>query len=71
MKVIINPAGNFFGEVFGADCIVQNFPRIEIDGIDVQQYGNLYYVVDETGSIVHDSAFFTKEEMQHLIVLDT
>lgn len=70
MKVVINPAGNFFGEVFGADSIVHNFPRIEIDGIEVQLYGNLYYVIDDTGSIVHDSAFFTEEEMKHLIVLD-
>lgn len=71
MKVIINPAGNFFGEVFGADSIVQNFPRIEIDGIEVRQYGNLYYMIDDKGFTVHDSAFFTESEMKHLIVLDT
>lgn len=69
MKVIINPNANFFGCVFGADCFIENFPRIEIDGIYVKFMNGRYYVV-ENGKPVHDTSFFTEEEMEHLIILE-
>lgn len=69
MKVKINPNANFFGCVFGADCFVKNFPKIELDGIEVKLIGEEYYVI-ENGKPVHDTAFFTKEEMKHLTIIE-
>ncbi|AXC39093.1 UNVERIFIED_ORG: hypothetical protein [Escherichia phage CMSTMSU] len=45
-------------------------PRIEIDGIEVVKYGNIYYVVDSNGNRISDSLFFSTEEMKHLIIID-
>lgn len=70
MRVIINPAKSFMSSVYGADDIIRMLPRIEIDGIEVRKYGDLYYVVDSNGKRICDSLFFSTEEMEHLIIID-
>lgn len=70
MRVIINPAKSFMSSVYGADDIIRMLPRIEIDGIEVRKYGNIYYVVDSNGNRISDSLFFSTEEMEHLIIID-
>lgn len=70
MRVVINPAKSFMSSVYGADDIIRMLPRIEIDGIEVRKYGNIYYVVDSNGNRISDSLFFSTEEMKHLIVID-
>lgn len=70
MRVIINPAKSFMSSVYGADDIIRMLPRIEIDGIEVRKYGNIYYVVDSNGNRISDSLFFSTEEMKHLIIID-
>ena len=70
MRVVINPAKSFMSSVYGADDIIRMLPRIEIDGIEVRKYGNIYYVVDSNGNRISDSLFFSTEEMDHLIVID-
>lgn len=70
MRVVINPAKSFMSSVYGADDIIRMLPRIEIDGIEVRKYGNIYYVVDSNGNRISDSLFFSTEEMEHLIVID-
>ncbi|MGI5703889.1 hypothetical protein ACRYKS_19925 [Escherichia coli] len=63
MRVIINPTKSFMSSVYGADDIIRMLPRIEIDGIEVVKYGNIYYVVDSNGNRISDSLFFSTEEM--------
>lgn len=70
MRVVINPAKSFMSSVYGADDIIRMLPRIEIDGIEVRKYGNIYYVVDSNGNRISDSLFFSTEEMKHLIIID-
>lgn len=70
MRVIINPTKSFMSSVYGADDIIRMLPRIEIDGIEVVKYGNIYYVVDSNGNRISDSLFFSTEEMKHLIIID-
>lgn len=70
MRVVINPAKSFMSSVYGADDIIRMLPRIEIDGIEVRKYGDLYYVVDSNGKKICDSLFFSTEEMEHLIIID-
>ncbi len=70
MRVVINPAKSFMSSVYGADDIIRMLPRIEIDGIEVRKYGNIYYVVDSNGNRNSDSLFFSTEEMKHLIIID-
>ena len=70
MRVIINPAKSFMSSVYGADDIIRMLPRIEIDGIEVRKYGNIYYVVDSNDNRISDSLFFSTEEMKHLIIID-
>ncbi|QAY00323.1 hypothetical protein Ecwhy1_42 [Escherichia phage Ecwhy_1] len=70
MRVVINPAKSFMSSVYGADDIIRMLPRIEIDGIEVRKYGNIYYVVNSNGNRISDSLFFSTEEMKHLIIID-
>lgn len=66
MKVIIDTEQNFMGAVFGADCFVEYFPEIRSTGIEIKQFGNRWYVMNTDGKRVHDTCFFTEEEMVHL-----
>lgn len=68
MRVIINPATNF-NCVFGAHSFIKNFPRIEIDGIEIKYQCGRYYVMID-GERAHDTAFFTPDEMKYLIILE-
>lgn len=52
----------FVSIVFGADDFIKNFPEIMTTGVDVKKIGDYYYVMVD-GKPVHDSAFFSQEEL--------
>lgn len=60
--------GDNFQAVFGADSFIENFPEIATTGIEVVKINSYYYVV-KNNKIVHDSAFFTEEELEYLEVM--
>lgn len=71
----INPRRNFSGEVYGADDLLKNFPdlRADMPGVYLEQDEedtNLYYILDDDFNRVHDTAFFSTDEMSHLVVTD-
>lgn len=66
MKVIIDTEKNFEGEVFGAHCFLEYFPEIKSTGIIVEKFGDRWYVMNSKGNRVHNTCFFTEEEMIHL-----
>ena len=58
-----------FSSVFGADCFLRNFPRIQTIGILVRKmkfYSSLdrsFWYVLENGKPVDSTSFFSDEEM--------
>lgn len=70
-QVKINPEKDFDGNVFGADWFRKHWPALETDeGIILRQFGpdGWWYIWDtENNLMVHDSAFFTDEDMEYLI----
>lgn len=50
--------------VFGADCILDRWPEIKTTGILLKKCAEYYYIVDSTGKMVHDTAFFTAAELE-------
>lgn len=60
MKVKANK--RFLSVVFGADDFLKNFPEISTTGIDLKKIGDYYYVM-KNAKPVHDSAFFSQEEL--------
>lgn len=71
--VKINPQKNF-DSIFGAECFRKNWPNIETDiGIPVRKFGpdGWWYVWDiERNWLVDETAFFSKEDMKHLIKIE-
>lgn len=67
MKYKIKDLDGFTNCVFGADSFIENFPEIESTGVELQKFGDFYYVMIN-GKKAHDSAFFSEEEMQYLEV---
>lgn len=61
----VKAKSNFYN-VFGADSFIQHWPEILTTGIEVQKYGSLYYVMAD-GKQVHDSAFFSEEEITNCL----
>lgn len=63
-----------FGNVFGAQCFIEYWPEILTTGIRVQKgagrRSDWWYVVDEQGKKIHDTSFFTEEDMQYLEKVD-
>ena len=57
-----------FDCVFGADCFLENFPKIKSEGILVKKtqrylFEPLHWYVFDDGKI-YDTCFFTDEEME-------
>ena len=70
MKVVIKDLEGFWN-VFGAEGFVKNFPELlNGKGIEIKKHNDFYYVVDENGDILHDSCFFSEEELQYLEIID-
>ena len=75
-RVRINPKKNF-DNVIGADSVRRNWPALETDeGVIVRLIlrrfaKNEYWYIwnTETDWVAHDSAFFTDEDMEYLIIL--
>ena len=74
LKAVVDPNKSFESSVFGAEDLLRIFPELKVGGVPIEQdkdYPDLYYIVDEVRGIhVNDGAFFTTEEMAHLIVTD-
>ncbi|HET8688478.1 MAG TPA: hypothetical protein VFM18_17845 [Methanosarcina sp.] len=68
MKVKIKDRDGF-DNVFGADCFLECFPELLTTGVEVRRHNDFYYVFRD-GKFVHDSSFFTEEEMQYLEIID-
>ncbi len=70
MKVIIKDIEGF-GNVFGADCFIEQFPELlNGRGIFIEKRNDFYYVVNDKGEIFHDTCFFTEDELEYLEIID-
>lgn len=70
MKVIIKDLEGF-GNVFGAEGFVEQFPELlNGKGITLEKHNDFYYVVNAQKEILNDSCFFTEEELQYLEIID-
>jgi hypothetical protein len=58
----------FKSVVFGADCFLEHWPQLETTGITLKKCSDHYYVADENGKLVHDTAFFTIAELERCLV---
>jgi len=66
MLVKLKDRESFLQGVWGGDCLLGIFPELETKGIELSCVDGVYYGLLE-GKIVHDSAFFTEEELhKHL-----
>ena len=65
MLVRVKNKSLFLARVFGAESILDSFPDIETTGITVEKRGEFHYI-SESGKLVHDSAFFSEDEMAYL-----
>ena len=66
-RVKIDPKNDFDEYVFGADSFRRYWPALETDeGVIVRKFGpdGWWYIW-----AAHDSAFFTDEDMEYLIIL--
>lgn len=76
LKAVVDPLMSFESSVFGAEDILRLFPEIRVGGSGVlleqdEEDSDLYYIIDaERGIQVNDCAFFSTDEMQHLILTD-
>lgn len=72
-RVKIDPKKDFDEYVFGADSFRRNWPALETDeGVIGRKFGpdGWWYIWNtETDWVAHDSAFFTDEDMEYLIIL--
>lgn len=67
VKVVDVP--KFEANVFGGHCFLSNFPEITTTGVTVRHsthYGRNCWHVIENDVRVHDTSFFTEEEMVYL-----
>lgn len=55
-----------FDNVFGADDLLRIFPALTTRGVPLVKQGDFYYVVDSKGNRVHDSCFFSEDEMKYM-----
>ena len=69
MRVKVLYRTPFLNQVFGGADIIKNWPEIEATGVEVQEFAGVFYIVKD-GKPVHDTAFFTKEEMECLTIID-
>lgn len=64
IKIVVGIKTNF-SNVLGADCFIEQFPTLFTIGIQVCKLSNgLYYIVKDN-KIVHDSSFFSQEEIDN------
>jgi hypothetical protein len=66
MIVKIIDINGFMGCVFGADDFIQHFPEVLTSGIEVEKQDDDFFYVMSGGRKVHDTAFFSEEEMRYL-----
>lgn len=70
MRVIIKDLEGF-GNVFGAEGFIQQFPELlNGEGVLIEKHNDFYYVVNDKGEIFHDTCFFSEDELQYLEIID-
>lgn len=63
MKLAIKDYKKFVCSVFGADCFLERWPEIEVQGIVVEKRFDRYYIPETLGG--NDTTFFTEKEVQN------
>ena len=67
MNVKTKDLDGFLNHVFGADCFVEDFPVLLTEkGVPVKKINEFYYIIDDQGNIIHNTCFFSDEEMECL-----
>jgi len=56
----------FKNGVFGSEYFIKYFPEITDTGIPLLELNGCFYVIDDAGIRVNDTAFFTIDEMIYL-----
>ena len=66
MKIKVKNKNSFESSVFGGELLIQYFPKLLTDGVEVEKSGDLYYLLDDEGK-TYDTCFLSKEEMSKVI----
>jgi hypothetical protein len=64
----IKDMDKFMSFVFGADDFLRHFPQLESIGVSVY-FDDQFYYITENNKIVHDTAFFSQEEVDNCLTL--
>lgn len=56
----------FLNRVFGADSFLEYWPEIMTEGVPLRRIGDYYYIIDDNGKPVSDTAIFNDKEMLYL-----
>jgi hypothetical protein len=62
-RVCIRDLGSFESTVFGAECFLKNYPELHTVGVEVRKYDRQWFIIKDE-KVVHDTAFFTWDEIQ-------
>lgn len=54
--------------IFGWDCFLKYYPKLLVEGVEVVLKNSKYYITINN-EIVHDTQFFTKEEVKDYCIL--
>lgn len=54
--------------IFGWDCFKEYYPNILTEGVPVKLINDLYYIT-KNNTIVHDTQFFSEEEVRNYCIL--
>ncbi len=66
MKVKVTDVEHFNRCVFDSESFLEHFPEMLTTGIDVEKMDDGFFYVMKNGRAVHDTAFFSQEEMSYL-----
>lgn len=69
LKVKCGNVEEFKSDVFGGDDLLKHFPQLLTDGVYVEYIKHNYYILDDDFNPVNDTAFFTSDELEYLVVL--
>ena len=66
-KYVVTAGKGFFHNVFGADTIAEYWPEIIDSGVTIERKADdRYYILDEAGKPINDTAIFSAEELKYL-----
>lgn len=70
MIAIIRDREDFLNYVVGADSFLEYWPELETTGVEITFIEEHHYITSN-GKMVNDTAFFTEDEMQYLISVES